>query len=603
MFIRSLLAASVAAGSSFAVYAEAVLPTMVVTASRTSQTVDDTLASVQIITQEQLAKYPSQDLGEVLRFTTGIDVARLGGSGGQTSIFTRGTESNHTLVLIDGVRMNSATSSQATIQHFSLDDIERVEVVKGAMSSLYGSDAIGGVINIITKSASSTETRARLSGNNHKLANGAITQTFKQGDVSAFVNANALYTDGYAIIEKNPRERGHQNQGAHLKVEYDLGFSKLSLSARQNQGTTEYINFGSFVSQDFKNQVLNFVATGDLGTNINSQIRISQMLDNIDQNNSRSFAHTKQQQADWQNTFVLATNLTVLGGITQTHTQAQYDNGFGTNYDKEQDNLAFYIQQQAQFGRLNTQLSVRHEDYDSFGTHQTGNIALGYKVTPKHNIYLNYGTAFKAPDLNDLYGYGGNINLKPEESRSIELGSKHHIGNLSINSAIYQFKIDNLIDCPTDPITFNCNNINIDKANITGMELGAQWQQNGFLLGLNASYNHAQDDVTKQDLLRRPRRSVSLTTGYQQQKWGISTEILAKSRALDAPLFGSTVARRLAGYTVANVNGYVEVVANTKIRLSVENITDKSYSFAYAGATTRYLATPFTTTLSADIKF
>ena len=135
------------------------------------------------------------------------------------------------------------------------------------------------------------------------------------------------------------------------------------------------------------------------------------------------------------------------------------------------------------------------------------------------------------------------------------------------------------------------------------MELGAQWQQNGFLLGLNASYNHAQDDVTKQDLLRRPRRSVSLTTGYQQQKWGISTEILAKSRALDAPLFGSTVARRLAGYTVANVNGYVEVVANTKIRLSVENITDKSYSFAYAGATTRYLATPFTTTLSADIKF
>jgi vitamin B12 transporter len=110
-----------------------------------------TLASVQVISQAQLAQHPSQDLGEILRFNTGITVARLGGFGGQTSIFTRGTESNHTLVLIDGVRINSATSSQANIQHLTLSDIERIEIVKGAMSSLYGSDAIGGVINIITK--------------------------------------------------------------------------------------------------------------------------------------------------------------------------------------------------------------------------------------------------------------------------------------------------------------------------------------------------------------------------------------------------------------------------------------------------------------------
>ncbi|MCP5174430.1 MAG: TonB-dependent receptor [Moraxellaceae bacterium] len=603
MFTRSLLAASVAACSSFAVYADTVLPTTVVTASRTSQSIDNTLASVQVITQEQLAQHPSQDLGEILRFNTGIDVARLGGAGGQTSIFTRGTESNHTLVLVDGVRMNSATSSQANIQHLSLDDIERVEVVKGAMSSLYGSDAIGGVINIITKSASNTETRTRLLGNNHKLANGAITQTIKHGDFSAFINANALYTDGYAIIEKNPQERGHQNQGAHLKTEYDLGFSKISVSARQNQGTTEYINFGSFVSQDFKNQLLNFVAIGDLSKNISSQIRISQMMDDIDQNDSSSFAHTKQQQADWQNTVALSNSITLVAGMTQTHTQAQYDNGFATNYDKEQDNLAFYLQQQAQFAQLNTQVSLRHEDYDSFGTHQTGNIALGYQITPDHNIYLNYGTAFKAPDLNDLYGYGGNINLKPEESRSIELGSKHHLGNLSINSAIYQFNIDNLIDCPTDPITFNCSNINVDKAKIKGIELGVQWQQDGLLLGLNGSYNHAQDETTKRDLLRRPRRTLSLTTGYTQPKWGINTEILAKSRALDKEVFGSTVPRRLAGYAVANVSAYVELVPNTKLRLSLENISDKSYSFAYAGATTRYLATPFTATLGAELKF
>jgi vitamin B12 transporter len=154
MFTRSLLAASVTACSSFAVYAQTiVLPTTIVTATRTTQSIDESLASVQVISQKQLAQHPSQDLGEILRFNTGIDIARLGGFGGQTSIFTRGTESNHTLVLIDGVRINSATSSQANIQHLTLSDIERIEIVKGAMSSLYGSDAIGGVINIITKTS------------------------------------------------------------------------------------------------------------------------------------------------------------------------------------------------------------------------------------------------------------------------------------------------------------------------------------------------------------------------------------------------------------------------------------------------------------------
>ena len=603
MFTRSLLAASVAACSSFAVYADTVLPTTVVTATRTTQAIDSTLASVQVISQAQLAQHPSQDLGEILRFTTGIDVARLGGFGGQTSIFTRGTESNHTLVLIDGVRINSATSSQANIQHLTLSDIERIEIVKGAMSSLYGSDAIGGVINIITKTATKTETRASITGGTDSLVSGGITQTIKQGDFSAFINANAIYTDGYAIIEKNPRERGYKNQAAHLKTDYDLGFSKVSLSLRNNTGTTEYVDYGSFVSQDFENQLLSFVADGDISSTLNSKIRISQMSDNIDQNNSSAIAHTKQQQADWQNTFAMSPNITLVGGITQTNTQAQYNNGYGTVYDKEQDNLAFYVQQQSVFGQISTQLSLRHEDYDSFGTHQTGNIALGFAINSNNHLYANYGTAFKAPDLNDLYGYGGNINLKPEESRSIEIGSKHTFGQVSFNSAFYQSDIDNLINCPTDPITYTCSNINIDKAAIKGIELGIKWQHDGLFAGLNGSYNHAQDDVSKQDLLRRPRRSITLSTGYQQATWGISSEILAKSHALDAPLFGSTTPRRLAGYAVANISGYVQIMPSTLLRFAVENITDKQYGYAYATATTRYLATPLSASLSAEVKF
>ena len=599
MFSRSFLAASIAACSSFVFAAEATLPTTVVTATRTTQSVDDSLASVQVITQEQLAQHPSQDLGEILRFTTGIDVARLGGFGGQTSTFIRGTESNHTLVLIDGIRINSATSSQANIQNLTLDDIERVEVVKGGMSSLYGSEAIGGVINIITKTPNKTSSQATISAGSHKLVKGGFNQTFKQNALSALINANAIYTDGFPIIEKNTQEYGYKNQGVNLKANYDLGFSQISVTARQNKGTTEYHNFG-FVTQDFENQLISLHAQGKINDTLNSQIRLSQLKDHIDQNQSSSLAHTKQQQADWQNTFALSSEITLVAGITQTNTEAQYDNGFGTKYDKEQDNLAVYLQQQSQFSQISTQLSLRHEDYDSFGTHQTGNLALGYSLNNQHRIYANYGTAFKAPDLNDLYGYGGNVNLKPEESTSVEVGSKHTIGQFKLNTAFYQYDIDNLISCVGG---FPCQNINVDKASIKGIELGVNWQQDGLMFGLNGGYNHAQDDMTKQDLLRRPRRSLSFTTGYNQEKWGISSEVLAKSHALDAPLFGSNTPRRLAGYAVANVNAYWQVVPSTKLRVSLENITDKTYSFAYSGATTRYLATPFTATISAEVKF
>lgn len=607
MFKPSLLAASVAAFSSFAVYAETVLPTTVVTASRTTQAVDETLASVQIISQEQLAQYPSKDLGEILRFTTGIDVARLGGFGGQTSIFTRSTNSNHTLVLIDGVRINPSTSGQANIQNLTLNDVERVEIVKGAMSSLYGSDAIGGVINIITKTANKTETHARLTGGTDKLVSGGVSQTIKNGNFSAFINANAIYTDGHPIIKKSTLNRGHKNQGADLKASYDLGSTTVTLSARENRGTTEYIDFGTPTSQDFSNQLISLVANGDLSSTLNSQIHLSQMTDKIDQNNSKSIAHTKHQQADWQNTFAVSPNLTLVGGLTQTRTQAEYN----TSYDKERDNWAAYLQQQSQFGQISTQVSLRHEDYDFFGGHSTGNLALGFAINEKNRLYANYGTAFKAPDLNQLYGFGGNPLLNPEESTSVEIGSKHTLGAIFINTAFFQTKIDHLISSvitgtvtnpyynPAKPTTWSNSptndvytNLNIDKASIKGVELAIKWQQDGLFAGANGSYTHAQNDTSKDDLLRRPRRSLTFSTGFQQLKWGINTEIVAKSHALD---FGKA---RLAGYAVANIHGHLQVVPSTTLRLSVENITDKTYSYA-----SNYLATPFSATLSAEVKF
>lgn len=601
MFTRSLLAASVAACSSFAVYAETVLPTTVVTASRTTQTIDNTLASVQVITQAQLAQYPSQDLGEILRFTTGLTVVRAGGFGGQTSIFTRGTNSQHTLILIDGIKINAATSSQANIQNLTLGDIERIEIVKGAMSSLYGSDAIGGVINIITKSATKTETSAQFSTGTNKLVKGSISQTFKKGAFSGLLNTDSLYTNGYGIIDGTTFDSGYKNTGANIKLNYDFGSTNIGLSVRNNQGTAEYIKT-TFdyatnkiteykpLSQYFLNQVAVLSVNSDINSVITSQLRLSQMTDEIDQNQNNDITHTTQKQADWQNTFALNSNNTLVFGLTMTDTQAEYN----ADYKQSLKNKAIYLQNQWQAQGFNLQTSFRHEDYDSFGTHNTGNIGLGYHFSPTQLVYINAGSAFKAPDLNQLYApSSNNPNLKPEESRSLELGSKHRLGAFAITTALFQAKLDNLIQYGPAPTYALAN---LDKSSTKGAELGVKWQDMGLFVSANGSYIHAQNDTTKADLDRRPRRSITLATGYQQEHWGLSGEILGVSHTQD---FGG----RIAGYAVANASAYWQVIPSTKLRLNIDNIGDKTYGTAYDQTDYRYLATPLSASLSAEVKF
>ncbi|HEX5361350.1 MAG TPA: TonB-dependent receptor [Fluviicoccus sp.] len=600
MFKPSILAAAVAACSSLPVIAETTLPTQVITATRTVASVDETLAGVQVINRQTLEQHQGQDLGDILRFTTGLDIARLGGFGGQTSTFMRGTESNHTLILIDGVRINSATSSQGNIQNLVLSDIERIEVVKGPMSTLYGSDAIGGVINIITRTPEKTETRASLSSGEHQLVNGGVSQSWKSGSLTALADISSLYTDGYPIVEQSTLPRGYRNTGGHLKLGYDLNGTRLGLSVRENRGTAEYLNFGTPATQDFLNRIIAVSLDRDFGDAVRTQLRFSQMNDDIDQNESTAIADTRQRQLDWQNTLVLGDGNTLIAGLTRTDTDAQYDNGFGTLYDKEQSSTAIYLQDQIKFQNLTAQLAGRHERYDSFGNHSTGNIGLGYRFAEGQQVYFNAGTAFKAPDLNELYGFGGNVNLKPESSESLELGSKHQLGQWQVQTAFFQTRIEDLLSCVG---AFPCLNINVDKAKIQGTELSIDWQDDGFRAGARAGYTHARDENTGDDLLRRPRRSLAVNGGYAVKAWGINAEVLAKSHAWDAPVFGSTVYRRLSGYATTNLQGYLQLQPNVRLALNLENIAKKTYGYAYSGASARYTGTPRTASLSAHVTF
>ena len=456
MFKPTLLAACAAACSSLPAFAETVLPTQIVTATRLLTDIRDTLSSVQVINTETLEKHQGQDVGEILRYEAGLDIVRSGGPGGQTSPFLRGTNSNHTLVMIDGVRINPGTSTIANIQHLTTGDIERIEVVKGPLSSLYGSDAVGGVINIITRSPGKTQTQGNLTTGSRELISGGLSQSFKSGDFAALIQLNSLYTDGYRIIEGNDAARGHHNTGGSVKMQYDFGRAILEFNVRDNRGSTEYINqsyppptfnpVDVLASQDFLNQVISLSLAGDLTPGINSRLRLSQMKDEIDQNQSASFAHTRQTQADWQNTLSLSDQSTLLAGITSTQTEAGYADA--SAYDKSTHSEALYLQNHWQAGAANLQAAIRHERYSTFGNQNTGSLAFGYALNGGHRIHANIGTAFHAPDLNQLYdmSYGSNNpNLQPEKSLTVEIGSRHQLGDLTLDLSLFDTSLKNLI--------------------------------------------------------------------------------------------------------------------------------------------------------------
>jgi vitamin B12 transporter len=316
------------------------------------------------------------------------------------------------------------------------------------------------------------------------------------------------------------------------------------------------------------------------------------MKDEIDQNQSASFAHTRQTQADWQTTFSISPHHTLLAGITSTKTEAGYADQ--SVYDKSTHSEALYLQNQWQAGAANLQVALRHERYSTYGNQDTGSLAFGYAINAGHRVYANIGTAFHAPDLNQLYdaSYGSNNpDLQPEKSRTVEIGSRHQLGDLALDLSLFDTSLKNLI------ASKNFVLFNISEAGIKGGEMGARWtMRDGWYLSGNASYTKAINKITNKELDRRPRRSLTLGGGYQLKDWGVSADILAKGHSED---FGG----RLDGYAVANVSGYWQASPMLKLRLNLENLGDKHYGVAHYDTDRLFVATPFTASLSAHVTF
>ena len=542
---------------------------IIVTATRNEISIEDATIPVTVIDREQIEMSLATDLSELLRFEAGLDIGRNGGPGQATSIFIRGTESNHTLLLIDGVRVNPGTIGGAAFQHIAPEIIERVEIVKGARSALYGTEAIGGVINVITRQTDQPSFDVSLGYGSFNSRSGTMSGgvASEKGSVGASVNWQD--TDGYEIRTDSDITRGYDNLTANLYAKRAFSFGELGVRHWQTGGTVEYLDFFlTPVDQDFTNRSTALELLNDIGQRSNSKLILSYMIDDIQQNQSPDFVKSKRLALDWQYTVNLELH-GLTGGIYLADENASAIS-FGSGFDEDTATKAVFLHDSIDLGRHRGFLAARYTDHETFGSKVTWNAEYGFDLNDRWSFNAGLGTAFRAPDASDRFGFGGTPDLEAESADEIQLGAKFQIADHhSVRLELYSNDIENLIEFDFTDFTLQ----NIGKAEIRGAEVSYDYQGESFVFRASYLRQSARNADTDERLLRRADES--LTVNYTQTigKYRVGISVLASGDRED---FAAT----LPGYVLANLTGQVRIGGNMQLNARIENILDTEYETA-----------------------
>ncbi len=544
--------------------------TIIVTATRTEIPLSDAIVPVTVITREDIELSLATDLAELLRFQAGIDIGRNGGPGQATSVFLRGTESNHTLVLMDGVRINPGTLGGAAVQHIAPEIIEHIEIVKGARSALFGTDAIGGVINIITRRADAAYFETAIGAGSFDTQSGFVS-TGNRGDNGDFgVTLDWQDTAGFAPRTDSDIERGYDNLSANLYGARRFGKSEISLRHWQTQGNIEYLDFFlTPVDQDFKNSTTAVELDTRIGDRGISKFIASFMQDDISQNQSDDFVKSDRISVDWQYSHAFERH-TLTGGLFAVDENAS-TLSFGSGFDEDTEVRAAFIQDQWSHERHKTFVGLRFTDHETFGNQTTWNAEYAYKLSDYWTINAGLGHAFRAPDATDRFGFGGNPVLDPELANEAQFGLRYAPGSgHKVNIEFYRNDIEDLIEF--DLQTFELRNI--AQAEIRGVQVGYEYRGDRFVVHTEVVKQSADDAATGNRLLRRAEESASLS---YTQDIGAHRVGLALIASGDREDFGGV---KLDGYLLANLTAQFSIGQAWALHARIENLLDTDYQTA-----------------------
>jgi vitamin B12 transporter len=573
------------------------LGTVSTTATRTPLIADEQVAPVIVIGPEQLELAQGQDVGAVLRQYAGLDVAQNGGPGQPQSLFLRGTNSFHTLVMIDGVKISPDNGFGSALQNIRLADVERIEIVKGPRSALYGSDAIGGVINIITrKAAQGLHYDAHLGGGRYSTYDAGGGVSYGEGGSSLGISADDYHTTGFPAVTGTAFDSGNRDRTLKLGGRTQLGGVKLSLDHWQSKGDTQYTSFdpNDFTfpfdlipfDEGFQDATTDAGLSGHPTEAWLSQLHVSHMLDEIDQRQvdpfnfpaAPDFVHTQRNAVDWQNDLnVSDAQLLMLGVYTEAeHTSTL---SFGTPYDESHRVNALYAEDDLDLGAHRLVLAGRNTHDQEFGNHVTWNVDYGYDLSAATKLTAGAGTAFRAPTAAERFGFAGNPGLQPETSRNLETGLRQKFGiGQELDVSLFQNTLEDLIlFVPSG--TFGGALQNVGHVRVRGVEFTYLAKMGEWNWRSDAIIQDPRNTDTDATLPRRAKRTLTSSLAWHDDVTSAGLNLLLTGPRPDGDFnFGLPVTD--GGYGLLGASVRRDLGSGFGLLLRVNNLLDKQYQTA-----------------------
>ena len=561
------------------------LDPIVVTGTYGPRTVGESLASITVIDEEDIRSKAPADFTELLRGQPGINVTGNGSFGKSTNVNIRGVQNAGTVFLLDGVKVHSATGGGAPWQFIPTDLIQRVEVVRGPRSSLYGADAMGGVVQAFTLDPKHGQRGwVEVGAGNFGTQKTSAGISGTAGNTRFSLSGLHKETDGTAIVEHGD-DQGFRNTAGLGRIAHDFdNGAEASVMLLQSQGNTEYEGGNT----DYTIRTIGVSLMTPVNDYWRTGIQLSESRDDEKSFSSRkSYYNTRLRQARWENTFSYS-NYELVAGAEFHHEEVNSSQSYN---ETSRTNTAVFSQLRMNFAAIDAQLSLRSDDNEAYGTKETGGLALGYSFDSAHRIRASFGTAFRAPTFNNLYypastptSYRGNPNLKPEQSETFELGASGNYARWFWDMAVYQMDVEDLII--NEKINGASTPVNVNKARMRGAELAAGYEHNGWRTAAALTYMDPEDRESGKKLRRLTTRTARVDLDKTIGNFMVGGSVIAEGDRYD----DAANKNKLSGFATLDLRAGWNFAPNWSTRLTLANVLDKEYSTARKSATQNYIA-------------
>jgi len=577
-------------------------PTIVISASRIEQPVSTVGSSVTVLAADELKERGISFVADAFREVPSLAVSSSGGHGSKTQIRIRGNEANHVLVLVDGMRVSNASDGEFDFANMHLDGIERIEVLLGPQSTLYGSDAAAGVINIITsKGEGAFGGQVHAAAGSLNTRSGSVQVSGGEQGWHYSVSANRYLTDGIsAAAEKNgnTEKDGHDSKGLKVKTGYDADTFSTWISYNQSRSDYDFDSDDDFATGQAYDEADNHqtvdtdaaswgIAFSLLDGRLNNQVQLSRSQ--YDYNSYSIFfgmgsnyrTETDRESIEYQGSYQIDDSHSLQFGMDITD-----DALLVSTFDREATVRGTYLQWSGDFNGTNITLGGRSDDHDEFNRHTTYRATASRQLDNNWRLRAAYGTGFKAPSLQELYdsGFGGNPDLKPEESSSRELGIEYRHDNYYTSATLFNQNTTNLIrSTGTWP---NLLLKNLDDADSRGVELntGISWQQAELTAALTWLDATETENSVESKRQRVPKLAGQVTGSYFYSDGRIWAEAQYQGERRDEN-WALQQDVTLAAYWLFNLGASYEVSDDLSLSARIDNLLDEEYEEVYSYGT------------------